>query len=147
MSEEDKNKEEVKVTDKRRVFQSDSEDDSAEAGEPAGPQAEAKDERVSPEEEEESGPEQEELIPEIDVYDTVRWFISMLTAQAWQHMGLVMNPRTKLVVKDLLQAKVAIDCVAALVQQLETKVDATEQRELRALLSNLRLNFVQQSTG
>jgi hypothetical protein len=84
-------------------------------------------------------------LPPVDVYTLIRSFIGLLGAQAWQWMGLVKNPSTGQIEKDLVQAKVAIDTVAALIAQTEGKLSSPEAEELRAMLSDLRINFVRQS--
>ena len=91
--------------------------------------------------------EAEEAAPEfapVDVYGVVRYCISLLHAHAWQSMGLVTNPVTKTVLKDMDQARAAIDSVSALMGQLEGHLEAAQMRELRAMLSDLQVNFVAQ---
>ncbi len=105
----------------------------------------------SPEEEpaaEADTPESEQPgdgLPPVDVFTLLASFIGMLGAQAWQWMGLVKNPSTGNIEKDLAQAKVAIDAIAALAAQLEGKISAAEAEELKAMISDLRINFVRQS--
>lgn len=91
----------------------------------------------------EAKPEQEMKLPTVP--ELVRLRIVELSELAWIHMGLVANPLTQLVVKDLPQARLAIDCAAALVEQLQPHLDDREKRELRTLLANLRINYVEQS--
>lgn len=91
----------------------------------------------------EAKPEPEMKLPTVP--ELVRLRIAELSELAWIHMGLVANPFTHLVVKDLPQARLAIDCAAALVEQLQPHLDDREKRELQTLLANLRINYVQQS--
>ena len=84
-------------------------------------------------------------LPPVDVYTLLKSFIGMLAAQSWQWMGLVKNPSTGNIEKDLAQAKAAIDAIAALAGQLEGKISAHESEELRGMISDLRINFVRQS--
>ncbi len=79
------------------------------------------------------------------VPELVRLRIAEFSEFAWIHMGLVANPLTQLVVKDLPQARLAIDCAAALAEQLQPHLDDREKRELQTLLANLRINYVEQS--
>jgi hypothetical protein len=88
-------------------------------------------------------PEQEVKLPTVP--ELVRLRIAELSELAWIHMGLVANPLTQRIVKDLPQARLAIDCAAALVEQLQPHLDEREKRELRTLLANLRINYVEQS--
>ncbi len=94
---------------------------------------------------EEEGPDLSGL-PPVDILSLIRYFMSMLSAQSWQWMGLVKNPATGNIEQDLDQAKTAIDTIAAMVQVLEPKVTQAERDELQRLLSDLRINFVQQSS-
>ena len=116
----------------------------------ANPEAEAAD--VQPEEKsEETGVKERSAaedmagLPPMDVYALVKSFIGILGAHAWQWMGLIKNPITGRVEKDMAQAKVAIDSISALAKQLESKLDESDQRELKALLGDLQINYVQQS--
>jgi hypothetical protein len=85
-----------------------------------------------------------EELPEVDVYSMLGYFIGLLSTQVWQWLGLTKSPSGKLI-KDLAQAKVAIDSMAALSEQLEGKLAPKEQQELKDMLANMRINFVQQS--
>lgn len=76
--------------------------------------------------------------------DIVTMSIGLLQQQAWVNMGLVMNPATKAVTKDMEQAKLAIDAVAALVDLIAPRLEEDAQRELRAMVSDLQINYVQQ---
>lgn len=96
----------------------------------------------NPGEEQEWG---EANLPPMDVYSLLKSFIGMLQIQAWERIGLMKNPITGRLDKDLAQAKVAIDSIAALMDQLQGHLSDEEQQELQALISNLRINFVQQS--
>lgn len=90
-------------------------------------------------------PEEIANLPPVDVYSLLKSFIGILGAHAWQWLGLVKNPITGQIEKDLAQAKVAIDAIRALVQQIEGKIDASEDRELKGMISDLQINYVQQS--
>lgn len=85
-------------------------------------------------------------MPPTDVYNLLRSFISILGINTWQWIGLIKNPTTGELNKDMAQAKIAIDTVAFMVSQLDPKLDANERREIQAMLSDLRMNFVQQSS-
>lgn len=83
-----------------------------------------------------------------DVYGMIGYCISLLSAEAWQKLGLITNPQTGQVQADLDQAKVAIDTVGDLAVRLESApaeiVPETYRRDLRTLLNDLRLNYVGQ---
>lgn len=83
----------------------------------------------------------------LSVPDLVRIFIGELHARAWMHMGLIVNPATKQIEKDLPQARLAIDCLASLVEHLGPVAEQAERGELERMLADLRMNFVRQSGG
>jgi len=72
--------------------------------------------------------------------------VSLLASKAWEAMGLVPDPVTKRIERRLEDAQVAIDAAAALVDLVRGRVADAERRELDTLLTNLRLNFVEQRT-
>jgi hypothetical protein len=87
---------------------------------------------------------EDEPLAAMDVYALLTTTISLLSSGAWAWMGLTASPFTGKMEKDLPQAKTAIDTVAFLVDQVEPRLSETERRDLRNMLSNLRLNYVQQ---
>ncbi len=88
--------------------------------------------------------EQAEVAP-ASVYDILREFATVLSLFAWQRLGLMMDPQTGKIHRDMAQAQVAIDAVAYLVEQVRDKVGEEQRRALEATLADLRINFVQQS--
>jgi len=141
MSEDEKKGEEeqgFRVVDKRGAAPG--------AEEPAAPATEQAAQGGPSEAEDESGEgfEGAEQVEPIDVYGVLRYCIALLQGHAWQAMGLVPNPINNKIERDLDQAKVAVDCVAYLVQQLEPGAAPDELPGLRSLLSDLRINFARQ---
>lgn len=102
-------------------------------------------EQQEPKPEEQTAAEETAGLPHIDVYSLLRYFIGLLGTYAWQWMGLMKDPVTGQMEKDLAQAKIAIDSIRTLMTQLENKMDESERRELKDLIGNLQINFVQQS--
>ena len=80
-----------------------------------------------------------------DVNAVLALFLGELRNLAWLRMGLVANPGTGKIERDLAQAKVAIDTVAFLAQQLEPSIAPQERLPLKALVSDLQVNFIEQS--
>ena len=76
--------------------------------------------------------------------DLVRWCVTLLATSAWQAMGLIPDPATHRVERNLDDARLAIDAAAALLDHLRPRLPDAEQREFETLLTNLRLNFVEQ---
>jgi len=84
----------------------------------------------------------------LGTYGLATYAIGLLASDAWQRLGLIANPTTGKVEKDLEQARVGIDCVAALISVIDTgesKLPESLRGDLRRVLSDLRINFVEQS--
>ncbi|MCL6640501.1 MAG: DUF1844 domain-containing protein [Candidatus Rokubacteria bacterium] len=69
---------------------------------------------------------------------------SLLAARAWAAMGLVADPTTGKVERNLDHAQLAIDAAGALADLLRPRVGNAERREIERVLADLRLNFVEQ---
>ncbi len=82
----------------------------------------------------------------LDAPALVTTCISLLAAKAWEAMGLVPNPETKKVERNLGDAQLAIDAAAALVGVIKPRLEDPARRELDTLLANLRINFVEQKS-
>jgi len=95
----------------------------------------------TPQPQEKPGPQQIRLS---DINGVLSLCIGLLHEHAWQCLGLVTNPATQQIQQDLEQARIAIDAVGALVELLHPRVPEGEQRELQALIADLRMNFVEQ---
>ena len=98
---------------------------------------------------ESSGSEQDQSEEGRDptINEVLAMCVSMLAAHAWQRLGLQVSPLSGQLVKDLEEARVAIDSLEGLVEQLRRRLSPKEADELQAMLSNLRVNFVQQSSS
>ncbi|MEA2086527.1 MAG: DUF1844 domain-containing protein [Candidatus Caldatribacteriota bacterium] len=86
---------------------------------------------------------QEEGFKEPDLPALFVWFISMLSGKAWEYLGLIMNPETKEMNKDLKKAKIAIDTVAFLYEQIKDDLNPEDFKRIENLLANLRMNYVE----
>jgi len=80
-----------------------------------------------------------------DTYDLLSFFASVLSTQAWQHMGLRVKPGTDKVEKDFERAKIAIDCTSLLIEKLEPHVEEKDRDALTSLLSDPQINYAKQS--
>lgn len=134
--------EEPKVTDKRRVNPDGTlKEEAAEKTTVDGPAEEAakQAQEASGEKDEQAG------MPPPNIYATMEFMVSMLAEQAWMMMGLRLAPGQKEIVKDLAQAKAAIDTVAFLIEKLQPHIEEQDRAALRSLISDLQLNFVRQN--
>jgi len=86
---------------------------------------------------------QEEPPKELDLTTLFVWFISMLSGKAWEYLGLIMNPETKKLNKDLKKAKIAIDTIAFLFDQIKDALNKEDFNRIESLLANLRMNYVE----
>jgi len=86
---------------------------------------------------------QEEGFKEPDLPVLFVWFISMLSGKTWEYLGLIMNPETKEINKDLKKAKIAIDTVAFLYDQIKDDLNPEDFKRIENLLANLRMNYVE----
>jgi len=83
----------------------------------------------------------------ISIYDILAILIEQLSAVGWQKLGLQPDSATGKIVVDLVEAKVAIDVTANLVQHLESQLDEEDKRRVHSLVRDLRINYVQKSQG
>ncbi|TMI89405.1 MAG: DUF1844 domain-containing protein [Bacillati bacterium ANGP1] len=79
--------------------------------------------------------------------DVLVWNLSLLAGKAWEGMGLVPNPLTNKVEKNLDEARLAIDAFAAIFEVLRLRIEEPTRREMETVLTNLRINFVEKSSG
>ncbi len=84
-------------------------------------------------------------VPPPNVYAFLGFASSMLAELAWELMGIRVAPGSKEPVKDLAQAKIAIDTLAFVFEQIHSQLNEDEKRMYRSLISDLRLNFVRHS--
>ena len=92
----------------------------------------------------------EEAVPEVplqalDVYDILRFVVSLLTQQAWVSLGIQKAPGAEEVEQDLPQAKVAIDTLEFVIDKLAPDLEPQEVAELNSALSNLQINYVKRA--
>lgn len=152
MAEENKKDKGYEVKDKRRVKPDGSlkedaqptEEPGAEAVDAETVEAPEPESAEAPPEEQAEAPEACEDMPPPDVYQTLQFVVQLLVEQAWQFMGLHLPPGRKEPVRDLAQAKIAIDTIIFIGDKLHPQLDDESRRAIRSLVSDLQLNFVQQ---
>ena len=83
-------------------------------------------------------------IASIDIYPLLGVFTNILSEQAWQFMGLRVRPATQKIEKDMDRAKIAIDCVAFMIDKIEPQLTDAEKPKMRGLLTDLQINFIRQ---
>ena len=105
----------------------------------------AEDTEERAEEEEVAGEGQTEAMagetPEVDVYAVLRYCIALMIHQGWVHLGLRPAQGSTETKTDLPKAKLAIDTVAMLYEQIKAVAAEDEKRAVDTELANLRINF------
>ena len=71
------------------------------------------------------------------------WFIGILNGKAWEDLGLISNPETKEVQQDLKKAKISIDSIEFLFNQIKDELETEERKPVENLLANLQMNYVE----
>jgi hypothetical protein len=70
------------------------------------------------------------------------YFLNLLSAKAWQYLGLLVHPENGEILVDLEEARKAIDLYSVILESIKKDLEKDELRELEVHLSNLQLNFV-----
>lgn len=157
MAEEHDEKKTHEVKDKRRVnpdgtLREDAETSAPERAQPkeTGSDTQKAQESAQPGESQEQPPRSEQPetpgetgeAPAPDVYNLLRFVFGLMADQAWQLMGIRLAPGQKEPVKDMVQAKLAIDTAVFISDKLQLHVSEDERRVLRATISDLQMNYV-----
>lgn len=88
------------------------------------------------------GAEGEFSVP--DIYSVLFEFLQVTRTHAALRLGLLPNPSTGQIERDLDQAKVAIDTVIFLGKQIEPVIAPEERLPLQAMISELQMQYYQQ---
>ncbi len=81
----------------------------------------------------------------LPIWQVIPIFMGILDRIAWQRMGLVVNPQTQELEKDLEQARIAIDLYEVMFKHLEPKLDEEALKQINSRLTDLKLNFASHS--
>lgn len=80
----------------------------------------------------------------VELEELLGLFIGILSEKAWQYMGIRLAPGKSEVEKDMAKAKSALDCVIFLMEKIAPNLSPDEARRLRAMVTDLQLNYVKQ---
>lgn len=80
-----------------------------------------------------------------DLDQLIGLFISLLSAKAWQYMGIRLTPGKEAVEKDLVKAAATIDCVVYLSEKVISYLPDDEANKLRSMVADLQINFARQA--
>ena len=81
---------------------------------------------------------------QLDIEDIMRLMIGLTSSKSLQYLGVPMEP-DKEPQKDLKKARLAIDCTGFLAEKLEPYLPEEENKQLKAMISNLQLAFIKES--
>lgn len=81
----------------------------------------------------------------VNVYDVIMFMTDQMAALAWQKLGLQPDMVTGQIVKDLEQAKVAIDLTTHLASFIEPRLDEESKRRMHNIVRDLRINYVEKA--
>jgi len=81
----------------------------------------------------------------LDIYQILRLFVGMVSEQAWINLGIQLAPGEEETKVKLTEAKIAIDTLRFICQQLEDDLEEAEKRELDNLISTLQMNYIQRT--
>jgi len=76
--------------------------------------------------------------------NTVVFILRTLSEQTWIHLGLIPNPISGLTVKNLPEARKAIDLFEVIAKHTDGEFEEPLKREIAGLLTNLKLNYANQ---
>lgn len=77
--------------------------------------------------------------------DLFRWWIVQQQNAVMVHLGKITHPVTGQVERDLETARLLIDLLSAMETKTKGNLSGEEERFLGSVLTNLRLNFVQEA--
>lgn len=84
----------------------------------------------------------EKVLPR-DVTALVKSLVPMMAGQAFIFMGRVDNPLQGGRTRDLMQARLAVDCAVALFEKVEPLLAPEDRTQMRQLVSELQMQYVQ----
>jgi len=83
--------------------------------------------------------------PEPSLEEVVAFCINVMQGQIYIRLGLIANPATGLLAKDLEQAKLGVDFCDALLEQVRPILNPSVTKQIEGAVADMKLNFVNQS--
>ena len=84
---------------------------------------------------------QAESISRLEIPPLLVQLMAEMSARAAVHLGLMPNPYTRLVARNDVQARLAIDAYGAVHEVVKSQLDAAMKQEFERVLNDLRANF------
>lgn len=102
----------------------------------------SKEKDSTPDVEKQGSAEKQPLLDEpIKVRDYIYFSLLSLEGKAWAYMDFVVHPETQKHLKDMEQARLAIDAMDSLFKSIEKDLEPELIKDIQTRLTNLRLNF------
>lgn len=79
---------------------------------------------------------------DIGIEGFIQYNLSVIAQFAYLYMGLVVNPSSGLLARDLTRAKLCIDVFEFLIDKIRELLPVQEREELNRFASDLKLNFI-----
>ncbi len=83
----------------------------------------------------------------VSIYGMVMMMLEQTATVSWQKLGLQPDMITGRIEPNLVEAKVAIDLAAHLTQVIDPQLDEDDRRQIHGLIRDLKINYVQKSSG
>ena len=91
-------------------------------------------------------PENNQLnLMSLEIEEIIQFFLSVTSTKAVQYLGVPMI-EGQAEDKDLVKARLAIDCTKVLLEKLEPYVSEEEIKQLNSVISNLQFAYVRESS-
>ena len=84
---------------------------------------------------------QAESVSRLEIPPLLVQLMAEMSARAAVHLGLMPNPYTRLVARNDVQARLAIDAYGAVYEVVKSQLDPSMKQELERVLNDLRANF------
>ena len=78
----------------------------------------------------------------LDINALISTLLPVFDGHAWRSLGLLANPATGEVDKDLPAAQLAIDCVQFFLSKVENSLLPSDRHDMHRRLSDLRMNYL-----
>lgn len=85
----------------------------------------------------------EDKIPKLNTRELILVFFETLSARCWARLGFIPDEYGEMR-QDLDEARLAIDVLDKIIEGLEGKIEEKILKEMRGVVSNLKLNYVNQ---
>jgi len=150
------------VEDKRVSYEADEESPATEPkAAPAEPSPEADEPEEPPEEplvedepeeaaedaDEQTAEKVAQTVFDIGIEGFIQYNLGVVLQFAYVYMGLMANPSTGLVTKELERAKLSVDVFEMLVDKIKDKLSVRDREELVRAVKDLKLNFINSASS